>query len=469
MKYFNDNFLGDFFNSIDIGVHILNSIGMTVLYNKACEEIEGIDSKWIVGRNMKTLVKEGIYSDSIGLKVIEEKEEMSMSQRVNEKYIYSTGTPIFKDGKLVYVLINVEDMTHITKLQERVEELQSLNTKISDELMILKAKDEDMISRSKKMEEIRDLAIRIGNVDSNILIEGESGVGKGVLSKYIHDNSNRKDKPFIKIDCGSLSPSLIESELFGYEEGSFTGAKKGGKTGLIEAASGGTLLLDEVGELPLNLQVKLLSVIQDKKIQQVGGTKDINMDIRIIAVTNRSLEEMIKEKRFRIDLYYRLKVIYIKIPPLRERREDIAPLIHVFLRKLNGKYDFNKKILGEAMKLLMEYSWPGNVREIENEIERLVVTSPSNIITKEDVLNGTIGYHPSYNLDKKKDFKEHVNGYEKLLIQKYLEVSEDIHELSDKTGLENSTLRKKAKRFGVKLQYGGKGSHMQEKNLVHQK
>src|SRR5699024_7971441 len=266
-----DEFLMDFFNSIDIGIHILNFEGTTVLYNKSCERIEGIDSRWIIGKNMKTLVDDGVYSDSIGLKVIEEEKKMGIAQRVNDRHIYSTGIPIFKEKTLVYVVINVVDMTNIMKLRERIKELQSINRKISNELTTLKVMDGEIISKSKKMEEIKHLALRIGRVDSNILIEGESGVGKGILSRYIHENSNRKSKPFIKVDCGSLSPALIESELFGYEEGAFTGAKRGGKVGLIEAANGGTLLLDEVGELPLSLQVKLLSVIQEKKIRQLGS------------------------------------------------------------------------------------------------------------------------------------------------------------------------------------------------------
>src|SRR5699024_8633991 len=341
---------------------------------------------------------------------------------------------------------------------ERIKELQSINRKISNELTTLKVMDGEIISKSKKMEEIKHLALRIGRVDSNILIEGESGVGKGILSRYIHENSNRKSKPFIKVDCGSLSPALIESELFGYEEGAFTGAKRGGKVGLIEAANGGTLLLDEVGELPLSLQVKLLSVIQEKKIRQLGSVKDVNLDIRIIAITNRNLKKMVEEKKFRVDLYYRLKVIYIKIPPLRERREDIVPLIHLFLEKLNKKYGFNKEISGEAMKLLINHPWPGNVREVENEIERLVVTSSSDIIDKDNIPQGEVENYSLYDLNEERNFKDHVYEYEKVLIRKYLERSQDIHELSEKTGLENSTLRKKAKRLGIELDYGGNNS-----------
>lgn len=250
-----------------------------------------------------------------------------------------------------------------------------------------------------------------------------------------------------------LAPSLIESELFGYVEGSFTGAKKQGRTGLIELSQGGTLFLDEIGELPLNLQVKLLAVIQEKKLQRVGGNKLIDIDTRIIAATNKDLSKMVDGNKFRKDLYYRLKVVYIQIPPLRERKEDIVPLINLFLKRLNEKYNFNKMVSSKAMKVLLNYDWPGNVREIENEIERLIVTTPSEIIKDEDVLDGDIGNSLIGNIELDKKFKDNLLDYEKILLKDYIEKSRDIHDLSDRTGLENSTLRKKAKRLGIILSF----------------
>ncbi len=459
IEYFKEEMIIELFNSIDLGVHILDSNGTTVLYNNRCEEIEGMTSTWIVGRDMKLLVRDGVYSESVGLKAIEKGEAVSKTQTVNQKYIYSSAKPIFKDNKLINVIVSVVDMTSVKNLKEKLVEVEEINTKIQRELAELKTLDSQnnfFISQSKAMEDIKLLALRIAHVDSNILIEGESGVGKGVLSKFIHDNSDRREGAFVKIDCGSLAPSLIESELFGYEKGSFTGAKKSGKTGLIELAQGGTLFLDEIGELPLNLQVKLLSVIQEKKLQRVGANKTIDIDTRIIAATNRDLSKMVEDGDFRMDLYYRLKVVYIDLPPLRERKEDIAPLIYLFLDKINKRYDFQKIISSKAMKILLDYDWPGNVREIENEIERLVVTSASQEIGEENVLQGDIGKKLIGSRELSKSFRENVLEYERALLRDYMEKSRDIHELSEKTGFEASSLRKKAKRIGLELKFEGK-------------
>ena len=456
IEYFNKDLIIELFNSLDLGVHILDKNGITVLYNNKCEEIEGIDRTWIVGSDMKILVRDGVYSESVGLEAIEKKKKVSKAQRVNDRFIYSTAIPIFQDKNLINVVISVVDMTSMENLKEKLIEVEEINTKIQKELELLKVLDSHndlFISKSKAMEDIKLLALRISGVDSNILIEGESGVGKGVLSRFIHDNSERRDGPFIKIDCGSLAPSLIESELFGYVEGSFTGAKKQGRMGLIELSQGGTLFLDEIGELPLNLQVKLLAVIQEKKLQRVGGNKLIDIDTRIIAATNKDLSKMVDDNKFRMDLYYRLKVVYIQMPPLRERKEDIVPLVNLFLERLNEKYNFNKVISSKAMKVLLNYDWPGNVREIENEIERLIVTTPSEIIKDEDVLDGDIGKGLMENIELDKNFKENVLDYEKILLQDYIDKSRDIHDLSDKTGLENSTIRKKAKRLGIVLSF----------------
>lgn len=451
-NYFKSKIVKDIFDTIDIGVHILDSKGITVLYNKRCEEIEGITSNWIVGTDMNTLVGQGVYSESIALEVIEKGEKVAKTQKVNDRYIFSTGEPFYHNNQLVYVIISVMDMTNMERLKFKYNELMSINTKIQIELNLLKTieKDDIFISKSKSMEKVRSLALKVAKVDSNILIEGESGVGKGVLSKFIHDNSPRKDGAFVKIDCSSLPESLIESELFGYEDGAFTGARKEGKTGLIQLAHRGTLFLDEIGELPLGVQSKLLGVLQDKILQRIGGTKNISVDIRIIAATNRDLMEMVNEGTFRLDLYYRLKVVPIVIPPLRERKVDVVPLINLFLQRINSQYNLNKTISSKAMKLLMDYDWPGNVRELENEIERLVVTSDSHIIEPEDI-DGLSINGQGVTMDDGILFKENIENYERFLLKEYMLATDNIHDLSEKTGLELSTIRKKAKKLGVNI------------------
>jgi transcriptional regulator with PAS, ATPase and Fis domain len=235
------------------------------------------------------------------------------------------------------------------------------------------------------MQRIAALALRIAKVDSTILITGESGVGKEVVAKLIHRESNRSDGPFIKINCGAIPRELLESELFGYESGAFTGARRQGKLGLIETASGGTLFLDEIGELPLDLQVKLLEVLQDHRFSRLGGTEAVDVDLRIVAATNVDLEDMVEQRRFRSDLYYRLNVVPIHIPPLRERHDDILPLIHQCLDDFNVRYGLARRISERALQRMLDYHWPGNVRELRNIVERVVVTAHSDHIVTDDL------------------------------------------------------------------------------------
>ena len=238
---------------------------------------------------------------------------------------------------------------------------------------------------SKKMEELRQLALRLAQVESTVLILGESGVGKEVFAEMIHDGGPRRNGPFIKISCAAIPEQLLESELFGYAAGAFTGARKEGKAGIFEAANTGSIFLDEIGELPLNLQAKLLRVLQEKEIFRLGDPTPIKVDVRIMAATNRNLEDMISRNLFRKDLFFRLNVVNVVIPPLRERTESILPLIYHFLDKYNRLYGLSRQIDREVLNILLDHEWPGNVRELENLVERLVVVSPGDIITRESL------------------------------------------------------------------------------------
>lgn len=454
---FKDKKIEDFFNALYIGVHIVDSREVTVLYNNTCEEIEGLKREWLLDKKIRNLVDRGVYNESVALEVLDTKKEVRKTQKVNGKNIFSTGIPIYYNNKLEFVVVSVMDMSSLAKLEFQLTELEEANKLIQTELNIINAmldSKNPMITKSKEMEQIHNLALRVAKVDSTILIQGESGVGKGVLSSFIHDNSNRKNESFVKIDCSSLPASLIESELFGYEKGAFTGAKSSGKMGLIELSNKGTLFLDEIGDLPLELQVKLLQVIQDKKFQRVGGTEYIHVDTRIIAATNRDLQKMVEEGSFRDDLYYRLNVIPIEIPPLRDRKVDIVPLVKLFLKRLNKKYQTKKRFSSEAMKKLIDYSWPGNIRELENEIERVVVISDTSVIREEEVLFDRVLDGDVRVIESGKSFRENVEKYEIYLMKEYLKESKDINELSDRTGFEASSLRKKAKRLGIELDYG---------------
>lgn len=251
----------------------------------------------------------------------------------------------------------------------------------------LKGKDEwsPLVGSSPAMLEVYKLVARVSESKSTVLLQGESGTGKELIARAIHSNGPRRDKPFIPVNCGALPDQLLESEMFGYEKGAFTGAV-GVKTGLFEAANGGTLFLDEIGELGPSLQVKLLRVMQDHEVRRVGGTASLKVDVRIIAATNRDLEQLVKEDKFRDDLYYRLNVVRITLPSLAERREDIPMLAHHFLQKCAaGSPGVIRGLLPETMALLKQYRWPGNVRELENAIERAVSLSHGPLLTPEDL------------------------------------------------------------------------------------
>ena len=235
------------------------------------------------------------------------------------------------------------------------------------------------------MHNVMALTKKLASVNTTVLITGESGVGKGLIARRLHEEGVRWKKPFVTVNCGAIPENLIESELFGYVAGAFTGSRADGKQGLFEAAQDGTIFLDEISELPLNLQVKLLQVIQERQITPVGGTRPIPVDVRIISATNRNLEELVKEGRFREDLYYRLNVVPINVPSLRERPADIIPLIQMNIARCNRELGETKSISPDALSILLKYPWPGNIRELQNIIERLVITTSHNVITEDDI------------------------------------------------------------------------------------
>ena len=241
-------------------------------------------------------------------------------------------------------------------------------------------KEIKIIAESPQMKKILKIAEKIKDVDSSVLITGESGTGKEVIFNYIQSISRRKDQPVVKINCGAIPEQLFESELFGYDEGAFTGARKRGKAGLFEKADHGTLFLDEISEMNLDMQVKLLRALQEGEIYRVGGTQSIPVDVRIIAATNRNLEQMVKDGKFRKDLFYRLNVVHIEVPPLRERIEDVIPLCNHFLEVYNKKYGTDKHMTLLAAKTLAHLNWDGNIRELENLVENIVVLEPENVM-----------------------------------------------------------------------------------------
>lgn len=447
----------EYFDALDVGIHIMDPKGVTLYYNKAAEEIDGLSSLKMVGSSMEELIRNGLFSCSVGLMAIESKKTVSRTQIVNDRLLLSNGVPILKDNLVEKVIVTIRDIEHMKTLQNEIEQLRLENDELSASLSRCNADfltENQLLSNSKAMAKVMYLAERMASVDSTVLIEGESGVGKGMVAKYIHSLSTRKSKPFVTVDCSSIPESLIESELFGYRPGSFTGALKQGKDGLVLSADGGTLFLDEIGELPLSVQAKLLRLIQEKVIQPIGASETVNVDVRIISATNWDLQAMVEKKMFRGDLYYRLRVVPILIPPLRYRKEDIIPLIKLFLNKFSQYYNLPAEISPRAMKVLLNKKWPGNVRELENEIERLVVTSNCGIITEMDVYSQNSNYANQDTDTTSESMKEIVERYEQELLLEYKRKSVSVREMANRAKMNESTLRKKAQRYGITLDFG---------------
>ncbi len=373
------------FNSSYDEIYVVDGDGYTRRVNKIGESYYGVETEKIIGKHYSEMEEEGYFNPSVSRRVFEERRRVTMVQHTKTgKTLIVTGNPVFDEsGRITRIVVNSRDVSELINLKQRLEDTEQLVDNYRQLVMYLrqqKMENTEIIAVSPQMKQVLDLVDRVAQVDSTILITGESGVGKGVIASRIHKLSKRCKGPFITINCGAIPENLLESELFGYEPGAFTGARREGKKGLIEMGDGGTVFLDEVADLPLNLQVKLLQIIQEKKLMRVGGSQQIAVNVRFIAATNRDIQKMVREGIFREDLYYRLNVVPVTIPPLRYRKEDIVPLIEHFVNKFNLKYDMNKHFSPEVLDVLVKYHWPGNVREVENVVERLMVTTDTNLI-----------------------------------------------------------------------------------------
>jgi PAS domain S-box-containing protein len=371
------------------GILVTDADANVLLVNQSYVRNTGIRKEQLIGHNMRELINPVWMKNSVALIVAEQKQPASMHHTTqNGKNIMVTGTPVLdRDGKVKKIVINSRDISEIYELRDelfraREKEKMYFQQMSEDE----NASENNIVISDAKMQEIFSLARRISNFNTTILISGESGVGKEVLAKYIHsENALRREQPFVAVNCGAIPENLLESELFGYEEGAFTGAHRGGRSGLIEAADKGTLFLDEIGEMSVGLQVKLLRALETRAITRVGAQTQIPVDIRVIAATHRNLKAMVEEAQFREDLYYRLNVVSIEIPPLRERRDDISLLALRFLRLFNRQYGQDKKITDEVMKEMESYDWPGSVRQLRNVIENMVVVSCNEYLQLNDL------------------------------------------------------------------------------------
>lgn len=457
-------------------IHIITPDGIVRFVNDAWCTAYGFSKEEVVGRHIEKLIQINNYylsvdddvpsgpsehsyrhlekavNRSAGIVALEEGRPVSLlTQTPDLNKVMVTSTPIFDDkGEIICVFTLVQDFTLMAYWRDSIEEETQKSRLVQQELQYLRSTlaESNLIGSSKSMMDLRKMISVVGPSDASVLISGESGTGKEVVAKEIYAESLRKDKPFITVNCAAIPENLLESELFGHEKGAFTGAVST-KIGLFELANTGTILLDEIGEFPLYLQPKLLRVLQEQEFRRVGGTKQIPVDVRVIAATNRDLLAMTKSGEFRMDLYYRLNVFSLQIPPLRRRKEDVPLLASAFLERFNKKYQKSKFFTRQALLSLEQYDWPGNVRELENAVERIVVIGDHPAVTVEHVsaVMGDGRGEPS--ASSPLTLKEAVANLERHMISEALATYKTTYKAAEALGSTQSTIVRKAKALGI--------------------
>ncbi|MGO1369444.1 sigma-54 dependent transcriptional regulator PrdR [Senegalia sp. (in: firmicutes)] len=405
-------------NNIHEALCLIDTKGKVMIWNKNAEDLYDIAKEEIIGKNIKDF-----FPDSINSKVLETRKEMTNTYHTPKKNyrVVVNALPIFIKGEFEGVLTTDRNITEVTSLSDELKKANNTLKFLESEYKRLKSDDfGNVIGRSPKIIEKIKIAKQVAKTHISVLVSGESGTGKEVFAKNIHDYSGVSGL-FIPVNCSAIPNELFESEFFGYDEGAFTGASKKGKMGFFELANNGTLFLDEIGELPLFMQAKLLRVLQDNKFSRVGGEKLINTNVRIISATNKSLVDMVDKGNFREDLFYRLNVIEIELPPLRERKNDVVLLIHYFLKELAEKNNKKiPKISSNVLEILKKYNWKGNIRELKNTVEYLLVLSANDVIY-ENML-------PHHILDEVGDYKKNIKDD----IIKSFDLNKSIEELEKK-------------------------------------
>lgn len=433
-------------------IFITDGDGNIVYINEVGANRIGMTREEVMYRNVNSLVAEGAYDHSTSSQAIASgKEAVSALNYKSKDSSISHSIPVLDaDGNVELVVTTNMSLEHNKEWEELIARERAAMARMQRELDHLRLQDHNkLIANSPAMQSVLQTIQAIAPTDSNVVILGESGTGKDIIARYIHENSLRADKSFISINCAAIPEQLLESELFGYEAGAFTGALSRGKIGLFEAASGGTIFLDEIGDMPLPLQSKLLRALENREIRRVGGVKNIPIDVRIICATNVNLQNMVEEKRFREDLYYRLSVFLIQLPPLHERKEDIIPLAETFLAALNEKYGTHKVLAPVSVDTMLTHKWPGNIRELRNVMERIYVVSPGNELifmptptaaySQEVYRTGTVWQEDAYS-----SLKSFTEAAERWYIEKTLEqCGGAIGETANRLGIHRSVLYRK--------------------------
>ncbi|SDH89268.1 PAS domain S-box-containing protein [Pseudomonas flavescens] len=451
---FDDPSFRELLDALHDGVYITDADGITLKVNGAYERLTGLRSEDVVGQHMQALVEQGVISQSVSLRVLKEGRALSLMQSVSQgKRLLVSGTPIFTaEGQVRYVVSTVRDMTELLRMKHERDELQQLKQLRNSTARLHAGQRDDLLDASPVADHpasgrVFAQARQVAASDVKVLLQGETGVGKTLIAQYIHKSSPRAAQPFLALNCGALPENLIEAELFGYVPGAFTGAGSKGKRGLLELAHHGTVFLDEIGDLPLALQVKLLKVIEESRFIPVGGLELKEVDVRIVTATHHDLRAMVGEGRFRADLYYRLNVVPIHIPALRERREEIQPLLDFYLAEFNQRYGRELEWGLEALDALTDYSWSGNIRELINLVERLVVTCSGAAVELFDLPEEMRSSERDASDDSLLPLRKQVEQLERRLIRNALVRHKTTREAARVLGLSQATLVQKMKRW----------------------
>lgn len=461
MHIFDDQYVQKILNNIEDGVFITDENGIAIWMNDTSLQQLGASRSYLIGKDVKELEQDGYFTPSVTTEVIKQNKTISKAQESLERQYLATGKKLSFPGKgNDLIMTQVKDITNTVRTSLQIEKAEYLLKKYWEELQEVKqtkskAKGKTLIiGNSPQHKEMMRLIEQIAPYDATILLQGETGVGKSMIAKEIHRLSNRGEEPFIQINCGAIPETLLESELFGYKKGAFTGASQGGKKGLVSKADGGTLFLDEIAELPITLQPKILQLIQDKSFIPVGGTSIEYADIRIISATNENLLQKIETKEFRKDLYYRLNVVSVTIPSLRERKSDIISLLYHYLNVYMLKYGKEITFSDDILHILKQYEWPGNIRELENIVERLVVTTsskqieayqlPDSVEQMSNIQENTFGIQFDEN-----SLQDYLERIEKNIVQKAQQQFPSTRKAAEYLGLTQSSYMRRLKKYQI--------------------
>lgn len=441
-------------DSIHDGIWVIDADGITLRVNKAMERIAGLRAEEVIGKHVTEPMHKGRFETCVTLRALIEKRSVTMfDDYSNGKRCLNTSTPIFDErGNVWRVIASIRDMTELENLQRKLTDLEMETLAYKARLENLETEmDAGFVGHSAPMRRLRKEASKAARTEAITLVLGETGTGKTLTAKAIHDMSQRNGGPFIAVNCGAIPMSLMESELFGYEKGAFTGAAKGGKPGMFELADKGTLLLDEIGELPLPMQAKLLQVLDGHPFHRVGGTKPITVDVRVIAATNKPLADMATSGQFREDLFYRLRVVMLEIPSLRERPDDIPVLAMHFLQEITKKTGIAKNFDPQVLNCFLTYRWPGNVRELRALVQSLATMSEDETITLQDLPQYMQAQTLSQqgNVSFRQPMREAVAELERNMIMTALTETGSTYKAARRLKVSQSTIVRKAQRYKI--------------------